>query len=111
MGTNTFLGDGSAATTRNRATLVGTISGVTPVSVEIVQAGSNNAAQFILGNNGKVHAVGENKDGVLGQNNTSDLTTWTTVKNAANTGDLVSVSKLFKQPVCVRQLFCGCTNN
>ena len=93
-GDNTFLGNGTAAATRNRATLIPAISGVTANKVEIIQAGALNAAQFILGNNGKVYAVGENKDGVLGQNNTTSLTTWTTVKNATNTGDLVSVSKL-----------------
>ena len=93
-GVNTLLGDGTAASTKNRATLIPAIAGVTAKSVEIVQAGALNAAQFILGTNGKVYAVGENKDGVLGQNNIISTTSWVNVKNASGTGTLVSVSKL-----------------
>ena len=93
-GENTLLGNGSASADRNRATLIPAIPGITAKSVEIIQAGTLNAAQFILGSNGKIYGVGENKDGVLGQNNTTDATSWVIVQNATNTGDLVSVSKL-----------------
>ena len=64
-------GNGTAAATRTRAalmTLHADFTGtVVPKSAEIIQSGTNGAAQFLLGSNGKVYSLGNDLNGVLGQ--------------------------------------------
>jgi alpha-tubulin suppressor-like RCC1 family protein len=90
-GVNTLLGNNTAATTRNRAALLTLHPDFTALQVprkaEIIQTGTNAAAQFLLGANGKVYSIGGNLNGVLGIGNTTDQTSW-------NMLSLTNVSKL-----------------
>lgn len=90
-GLNTLRGNSTAAATRSRATLMTLHSDFTALQVprkaEIIQTGTNAAAQFLLGANGKVYSLGGNLNGVLGIGNTTDQTSWSMLS-------LTNVSKL-----------------
>lgn len=93
-GNNTQLGNGSAFANRAFATVVSTVAvGVTATDINILMAvgSANGASQFILGSDGKMYGVGENQDGVLGQNTTTDALTWIAVKDASGVGDLTNI--------------------
>lgn len=99
-GEKVWVGGATSATDNAYATQITTLPSVTPVDVNIVTRTSyasttaQYASQFILGNNGKVYGIGEGYHGVLGQGNETDATSWTTVKNAAGTGDLTGIIQI-----------------
>lgn len=74
-GVNVLTGIGGTPGTNTRARQVGLhpdfTGSVKPRAAEIIQSGTNPAAQFILGSNGNVYALGSNLNGVLGINNTT----------------------------------------
>jgi alpha-tubulin suppressor-like RCC1 family protein len=80
-GTGSFLGDGSAFATRNRAALMSLHSDFTvsmlPRKGEIIQTGANGAAYYLLGTNNKVYVMGGNLSGNLGIGSTNDQNSWT----------------------------------
>lgn len=91
-GNAVFLADGTAASTFAFATLMTNPSGVTATDVNISSHNSGeNAAQYILGNDAKMYAVGENNSGNLGQGTTTDATSWVAVKGPGGTGTLDNV--------------------
>lgn len=77
-GANTYLGDATGASNRNRASLMTLPAGVTPRTAEIIQSGAFESAQFILGRNNRVYCLGRNANGVLGKGlaTTAVLTSW-----------------------------------
>lgn len=85
-GANTYLGDGTVATNRNRATLVTLPTGVIPRSAEIIQVGSNEAVQFLVGKNNKIYCIGRNLDGALGKGVSSTTTIYTSWDSLALAG-------------------------
>lgn len=89
-GANTYLGDGTAAANRNRATLMTLPVGVSPRSAEIIQAGALEAAQFILGKNNKIYCLGRNANGVLGKS----IASTTTILTAWDSLSLVGIRKM-----------------
>lgn len=98
-GIHTFLGDGSAAVTRPRATLMNSPlpSGIAPRQVDISGtmvnlASSRNTDYYILGLNGLIYCVGDNTNLQLGIGSaTTTQTSWQTVKNSAGTSPLTNV--------------------
>lgn len=54
-------------------------------------ASTANAAEYILGTDGLLYAIGENFHGNLGQSNTTDATSWVTVKGPGGVGTLNSI--------------------
>ncbi len=96
----TFPGTSPYYADRNRAAIINTLpAGVTAVDVRIITrtvftATVQSASQFILGDNGKVYAIGEGQYGILGQNNQTDQINWVTVRNANNTGDLENIIQI-----------------
>lgn len=79
-GTASYLGDGTASSTRTRAVLM-TLHGDFNVSMlprkgEIIQTGSSGAAYYLLGTNNKVYVMGGNMNGNLGIGNNTDQSSW-----------------------------------
>lgn len=98
-GDQVLLGDGSAASTYSRATLMTKPTGVTPTDVNINTKLDYNtfnvtASQFILGSNSKMYGIGENYNGQLGQGTTTDAVNWVAVKNAAGTDTLSNIIQI-----------------
>ncbi|MET0466652.1 MAG: hypothetical protein ABW007_26065, partial [Chitinophagaceae bacterium] len=94
-GNNTFLGNGSAMANRSYATLLPALHAdftgtVIPKSVEIIQAGSTGAAEFILGSNGRLYSAGDNVNGVLGHGDLTARTSWTVIPTLASLRKLSS---------------------
>lgn len=94
-GENVFTGSGGA-TDLSYATLVTKPSGVTPSDVLVnsmwtYDANTANATEYILGTDGLLYAIGENFHGNLGQSNTTDATSWVTVKGPGGVGNLSNI--------------------
>jgi alpha-tubulin suppressor-like RCC1 family protein len=93
-GDKTYLGNGTAAANRSFASLMTLHSdftgGIKPRTAEIIQSGSLEAVQLILGNNNKVYSLGRNANGALG-NGTAATTAISTSWNALS---LVGIRKL-----------------
>ncbi|MBU3582221.1 DUF4347 domain-containing protein, partial [Polynucleobacter sp. AP-Capit-er-40B-B4] len=77
-GTTTYLGNGTASTSRTQAT---EMANPLPVGVSVVQIGASYGTYFVLGSDGKVYVCGLNASGSAGQNNTTALTSWTTMRD------------------------------
>jgi alpha-tubulin suppressor-like RCC1 family protein len=70
-------------------------SGVEAVS--LAATGNNAMNYFVLGSDQRVYSLGKNDYGVLGQGNTTESTTWLTVKNSAGSAPLEEVKFLSAQ--------------
>ncbi|RYD98941.1 MAG: hypothetical protein EOP54_05885 [Sphingobacteriales bacterium] len=87
-GSGTRLGDGSASATRVFATQMTLPVGVTPKMIGVT--GSNNVGPttyYILGTNGNVYALGENRNRELGNFSTTDSNVWVQGQKSATAGD------------------------
>jgi alpha-tubulin suppressor-like RCC1 family protein len=77
-GAGTYLGSGTASTARTTAT---EMTNPLPIGVSVVQIGLSGSTYFVLGSDGKVYVVGQNSVGEAGQNSTTAVTTWTTIRD------------------------------
>ncbi|MEY4521442.1 MAG: hypothetical protein RIT10_627, partial [Bacteroidota bacterium] len=96
-GTNVYLGNGSAFSTKNYATEM-----TNPVpsgfGIAMIDATySTSMTYLVLGSNKKVYSMGSGAAGILGQNSTTDLTSWTNVKGKDGVGVLENVEYLSAQ--------------
>ncbi|MBC7641700.1 MAG: hypothetical protein H7174_05085, partial [Flavobacterium sp.] len=84
-GFNTFLGNGTAPSTRDYATQVTLPAGLT--GVKMIQTTLNNLipSYYLLGNDKKVYALGNNSYGHLGDNSITTRTSWVNAKNPNGT--------------------------
>jgi alpha-tubulin suppressor-like RCC1 family protein len=93
-GDKTYLGNSTAAANRAYASLMTLHSdftgGIKPRTAEIIQSGSLEAVQFILGNNNKVYSIGRNANGALGNGTAST----TAISSSWNALSLVGIRKL-----------------
>jgi gliding motility-associated-like protein len=85
-GTNTYLGNGTAVATRNFATQMTLPAGLT--GVKMIQATSRFTSDansyYILGVNKKVYSLGFNSFGQLGDNTSTERTSWVNATNPDN---------------------------
>jgi alpha-tubulin suppressor-like RCC1 family protein len=96
-GTNVYLGNGSAFSTKNYATEM-TNPLPNGVGIAMIDATySTSMTYLILGSNKKVYSMGSGAAGILGQNSTTDLTTWSNVKGKDGVGILENVEYLSAQ--------------
>ncbi|MDO8972084.1 MAG: hypothetical protein Q7U74_15425, partial [Saprospiraceae bacterium] len=79
-GRTTYLGDGLGAATRTVATEM--TPPPLPAGVKVVQIGVTYSTYYVLGSDGKVYVMGANTSGAAGQNSTSTVPTWTTMRDA-----------------------------
>lgn len=89
-GANTYLGDGTAAANRSRASLMTLAAGMRPRTAEIIQSGALEAAQFICGKNNKVYCLGRNVNGVLGKG----IASTTTIQANWDSLSIIGVKKM-----------------
>ena len=94
------LGDGSGTTSLSFPTQMTSPlpSGVVPYDVDLCVPDNSNGGSFggglsyfVLGSDGKVYCMGANTQGQLGIGNSTAQSTWQTVRNGTNTGDLENV--------------------
>ena len=94
-GPNTFLGDGSAAASRDRATLMQSPFTGTPVMIAMttgVSGGSRQASYYSIDpSDGRVFAMGNNTNGQLGINNTTSQTGWVNIQVPGGGSPLLGV--------------------
>ena len=96
-GTNVYLGNGTAATTKNFAT---EMTNPLPLgaSVAMIDATYGTSMTYLLlGTDKKVYAMGSGSEGILGQNSTTNSTTWVNVKGKNGVGSLEDVEYLSAQ--------------
>ncbi|MEZ4854530.1 Ig-like domain-containing protein [Flavobacterium sp.] len=97
-GEDVFLGNGTGPQTLASPTVMTPPS--LPVGVSVVQIQLNqhdtgdNKSYFVLGSDGKVYVLGGNGDGHLGQNSLTDQTSWVTMRNPTDTGDMTGVVQI-----------------
>ncbi|GAA4455543.1 hypothetical protein GCM10023092_19380 [Rurimicrobium arvi] len=98
-GDQVFKGDGSAAAVFGYARAVTLPASVSASDINIntrfvYDANLATAAQYILGTNGKMYALGEGYRGALGQGIETDFTTWQTVKAPGGASDLSNIVQI-----------------
>lgn len=91
-GENSFLGNGSGSADRDVATIMTKPTGVTPIQIEMIA--NNKASYMVLGSDGLIYVLGENNRGQLGDNSTSERTSWVNVEVAsgANLTDVIYIT-------------------
>lgn len=97
-GTGAYIGDGSAATQYNYATLMSKPSSVTgtyPTGVYVKTIGmttddSGNNSYFLLASNGELYSLGKNGNKQLGDFSVIERTSWVNVK-ATSTTNLTNI--------------------
>ncbi|MFN0254974.1 hypothetical protein [Pedobacter ureilyticus] len=87
-GTNTRLGNNTAAAARAFATQMTLPSGVTPKMIGAT--GSANTTYYVLGTNGNVYSMGENSVRQLGNFNTTSSNVWVQVQKSSTSGDYLT---------------------
>ncbi|MFA7273586.1 MAG: Ig-like domain-containing protein, partial [Crocinitomicaceae bacterium] len=90
-GTETFLGNASVQTSRNRATLM-TLPSANPIKMigATRQKGTSGSSYYVLNANGNLYALGENSNKQLGDWTTTDRTTWVQPKYTSAAGPVMS---------------------
>ncbi|MBU3600726.1 DUF4347 domain-containing protein, partial [Polynucleobacter sp. 30F-ANTBAC] len=79
-GASTYLGDGSALAARTTAVEMANPFASVP-GVSAVQIGISGNTYFVLGSDGKVYVTGTNLSGGAGQNSTTAVLSWTTMRD------------------------------
>jgi alpha-tubulin suppressor-like RCC1 family protein len=96
-GTNVYLGNGSAFSTKNYASEM-TNPLPNGVGIAMIDATySTSMTYLLLGTDKKVYSMGSGAAGILGQNSTTNLTTWSNVKGKDGVGVLENVEYLSAQ--------------
>ncbi len=96
-GTNVYLGNASAASTKNYAT---EMTNPLPNGIRIAMIDgtySTSMTYLLLGTDKKVYALGSGSEGILGQNSTTNSTSWVNVKGQNGVGVLQNVEYLSAQ--------------
>jgi alpha-tubulin suppressor-like RCC1 family protein len=81
-GTTTYLGNGTASSSRTQAT---EMTNPLPAGVQAVQIGASYNTYYVLGSDGRVYVTGLNASGSAGQNATGAVAAWTTMRNTSGT--------------------------
>lgn len=88
----TSLGDGTGPTSRSVPTVMTAAFAGAPAMIALTNNTAGVSYYAVNPTDRKVYVLGENANGRLGTGNTTDRTTWTTVRNPTNTGDLANVT-------------------
>ncbi|MEN9332330.1 MAG: hypothetical protein RLZZ94_1420, partial [Bacteroidota bacterium] len=95
-GNSTFLGNGTASTARNYATLMTLPSNVTTNGIKMIgvtggDGGSSVAnTYFVVSNTGNLYSLGDNAERQCGDFTTTNRTSWVQVQKSATPGDYLT---------------------
>jgi gliding motility-associated-like protein len=91
-GNTTFLGNSTAASARNYATLMTLPSGVASSGIKMigVTGGGVENTYYLVSNDGKLYALGDNSQRQCGDFTTTDRTAWVQAKKSVTAGDYLT---------------------
>lgn len=89
-GSNTFLGNNTAASSNIYATEMTIPTGITPKMIGMTISESKSLTYYLLGTNGNLYALGSNSEKQIGDFTTTSRNNWTQVKKSSASSDYLT---------------------